>query len=77
MMWSDEALQGNPNWRGCVAQTGGGCFIQLAVHYIHIFEWVTGARVVRATASRATCIVPDSKAKTSRSVILSSIPAPC
>ena len=45
MMWSDEALAGNPNWRGSVAQTGGGCFIQLAVHYVHIFEWVTGARV--------------------------------
>jgi predicted dehydrogenase len=49
MMWSDEALAGNPNWRGSVAQTGGGCFIQLAVHYVHIFEWVTGARVRRAS----------------------------
>jgi predicted dehydrogenase len=49
MMWSDEALAGNPNWRGSVAQTGGGCFIQLAVHYVHIFEWATGARVVRAS----------------------------
>jgi predicted dehydrogenase len=49
MMWSREALEGTPNWRGRVAETGGGCFIQLAVHYIHIFEWVTGARVTRAT----------------------------
>ena len=49
IMWSDEALAGNPNWRGSVAQTGGGCFIQLAVHYVHIFEWATGARVVRAS----------------------------
>jgi predicted dehydrogenase len=49
MMWSDEALAGSPNWRGRVAETGGGCFIQLAVHYVHIFEWVTGARVVRAS----------------------------
>jgi predicted dehydrogenase len=48
MMWSDEALKGNRNWRGRVAETGGGCFIQLAVHYIHIFEWVTGAHVVKA-----------------------------
>jgi predicted dehydrogenase len=50
MMWSTEALAGRQTWRGSVAETGGGCFIQLAVHYIHIFEWVTGARVVRATA---------------------------
>jgi predicted dehydrogenase len=49
MMWSREALEGRPNWRGRVAETGGGCFIQLAVHYIHIFEWATGAKVTRAT----------------------------
>ena len=50
MMWSKEALAGRQTWRGSVAETGGGCFIQLAVHYIHIFEWVTQSRVVRATA---------------------------
>ncbi len=49
MMWSDQALAGQRTWRGSIEQTGGGCFIQLAVHYIHIFEWVTGASVVRAT----------------------------
>jgi predicted dehydrogenase len=49
MMWSEEALKGNRTWRGSVEQTGGGCFIQLAVHYIHIFEWISGAQVVRAT----------------------------
>jgi predicted dehydrogenase len=50
MMWSDQSLAGRPSWRGSIAQTGGGCFIQLAVHYIHIFEWVSGSRFVRATA---------------------------
>ncbi|HUK18718.1 MAG TPA: Gfo/Idh/MocA family oxidoreductase [Bryobacteraceae bacterium] len=50
MMWSEEALRGERTWRGSVAETGGGCFIQLAVHYIHIFEWASGARVRRATA---------------------------
>ncbi|MBZ5564017.1 MAG: Gfo/Idh/MocA family oxidoreductase [Acidobacteriia bacterium] len=49
MMWSREALEGKRTWRGSTEQTGGGCLIQLAVHYIHIFEWITGARVVRAT----------------------------
>jgi predicted dehydrogenase len=48
MMWSNEALAGKRTWRGSIEETGGGCFIQLAVHYVHIFEWVTGARVVRA-----------------------------
>lgn len=49
MMWSNEALAGRPTWRGTIEGTGGGCFIQLAVHYIHIFEWIGGAKVVRAT----------------------------
>jgi UDP-N-acetyl-2-amino-2-deoxyglucuronate dehydrogenase len=49
MMWSREAMEGKRTWRGSVDETGGGCFIQLAVHYIHIFEWVTGARVKRVT----------------------------
>jgi predicted dehydrogenase len=49
MMWSAEAQQGRPTWRGSLEGTGGGCFIQLAVHYVHIFEWISGARVVRAT----------------------------
>ena len=44
-----SARRASRNWRGSVAQTGGGCFIQLAVHYLHIFEWATGARVVRAS----------------------------
>jgi len=49
MMWSNEALAGRPTWRGSIAGTGGGCFIQLAVHYIHIFEWISGGKVARAT----------------------------
>ena len=48
MRWSREALEGRRTWRASVDETGGGCFIQLAVHYIHIFEWATGAKAVRA-----------------------------
>jgi predicted dehydrogenase len=58
MMWSAEALQGKPSWRGSIAETGGGCFIQLAVHYIHIFQWITGARVVKATGLRRNLHCP-------------------
>jgi len=58
MMWSDEALKGARNWRGSVAETGGGCFIQLAVHYLHIFEWVTGARIVRASGFKSNLHCP-------------------
>ena len=47
---SRQVLSGQANWRASLAQTGGGCFIQLAVHYIHLFKWMMDARVVRVTA---------------------------
>jgi UDP-N-acetyl-2-amino-2-deoxyglucuronate dehydrogenase len=50
MMWSDEAMKGNRTWRSSVEETGGGCFIQLAVHYVHLFTWIGGVRVARVTA---------------------------
>ena len=42
--------EGRDNWRASVTQTGGGCFIQLGVHYVHLFQWLTQARVVRVMA---------------------------
>ena len=50
MALSAEILNGQPNWRGTIEETGGGCFIQLAVHFIHLCQWLSGARVVRTTA---------------------------
>lgn len=47
---SRQVLSGQSNWRASLAQTGGGCFIQLAVHYIHLFKWMMDARVVRVMA---------------------------
>jgi predicted dehydrogenase len=50
MISSSEALKGHRTWRTSLEETGGGCFIQLAVHYIHIFRWISAAKIVRATA---------------------------
>ncbi len=47
---SAQAQAGQGNWRNSIAQTGGGCFIQLAVHFIHLFSWLTDSRVARVTA---------------------------
>ncbi len=47
---SKEILSGQQNWRGSVAQTGGGAFIQLAVHYVHLFGWMMNSEVVRVMA---------------------------
>ena len=47
---SHQVLAGQANWRASLAETGGGCFIQLAVHYVHLFKWMMRAQVVRVTA---------------------------
>ncbi len=45
-----QLQRGEANWRASLAQTGGGCFIQLAVHYVHLFRWLLDAPIVRVTA---------------------------
>ncbi|MBA3439789.1 MAG: Gfo/Idh/MocA family oxidoreductase [Pyrinomonadaceae bacterium] len=50
LILSRQVCQGQPNWRASATQTGGGCFIQLAVHYIHLFAWMMDASVVQVTA---------------------------
>lgn len=47
---SQRMQAGEANWRASLAQTGGGCFIQLAVHYIHLFAWMLDSRVIRVMA---------------------------
>ena len=47
---AEQLKEGQTNWRASLAQTGGGCFIQHAVHYIHLFEWIADARITRVMA---------------------------
>jgi len=57
MRWAKETANGKPSWRGSVRLTGGGAFIQLAVHYIRMMCWITGQRVERVMgfASNLKC----------------------
>jgi predicted dehydrogenase/uncharacterized membrane protein len=57
LVWSAQASEGNPSWRGSIAQTGGGAFIQLAVHSVRIISWMLGERVtqVKGFASNRMC----------------------
>ncbi len=55
---SEQLQQGQSNWRASLAQTGGGCFIQHAVHYIHLFEWIADARIVRVMAMSRNLACP-------------------
>jgi predicted dehydrogenase len=50
MVSSTRALEGTRTWRTSLVQTGGGCFVQLAVHYIHLVEWITETTATRACA---------------------------
>lgn len=50
LVLSRQVRDGALNWRASAAQTGGGCFIQLAVHYIHLFAWMTDSSVVSVSA---------------------------
>jgi UDP-N-acetyl-2-amino-2-deoxyglucuronate dehydrogenase len=45
-----QLQRGESNWRASLAQTGGGCFIQLAVHYVHLFRWLLDSPIVRIAA---------------------------
>lgn len=47
LVWSQEAVVGKPSWRSSTKQTGGGAFIQLAVHYLRIANWILDDSVVR------------------------------
>jgi predicted dehydrogenase len=40
----------NLQWRSSVAKTGGGSFIQLAIHGIHLLEWILQSDIVRVAA---------------------------
>lgn len=55
---SQQVLSGQANWRASLAQTGGGCFIQLAVHYVHLFKWLLDARVTRVMAMAKNLACP-------------------
>ncbi len=41
-------------WRFSRAQTGGGAFIMLGVHYVHFVRWLLGRRIRRVLAQAAS-----------------------
>ncbi len=67
---SEQVQAGIPNWRASLAETGGGCFIQLAVHYIHLFKWMMNADVARVTAMSKNLYCPGVEGEDLASAIL-------
>lgn len=46
------------NWRASRERTGGGSFIQLAVHYQHLMRWLLGQQVTRVQAMATNFACP-------------------
>ena len=69
-VWSNQALSGHATWRATTAQTGGGCFIQVAVHYVHLLEWMLGQRITRVTAVKKNLHCPGLEGEDIASAIL-------
>jgi predicted dehydrogenase len=70
MLWSTRSLEGQGTWRESTSQTGGGCFVQLAVHFTHILEWISDERIVRATAVTRNLRCPGTEGEDIASAIL-------
>ena len=47
------------NWRASRAETGGGSFIQLGVHYQHLMRWLLGQDVTRVQAIATNFACPQ------------------
>lgn len=70
LILSAQALSGNRTWRASAKETGGGCFIQLAVHYIHLFRWLSGSGVSCVTALIANLHSPGIEGEDLASAVL-------
>lgn len=68
--WSEQIQQGAPAWRGSLQQTGGGAFIQLAVHYIRLFQWILGQPIVAVTGLASNHLCPGIEGEDSAAAIL-------
>ncbi len=55
-----SGLTAKPNtWRGSRRQTGGGSFIQLAIHPINMAQWLLDERIVRVAAFSNNLMCPN------------------
>ncbi len=68
--WSGVAKEGDSLWRRSVEQTGGGAFIQLAVHAIRLLSWVLGERVTAVQGSASNRLCPGLEGEDSAVAIL-------
>ena len=47
------------HWRGSLEKTGGGSFIQLAIHGVNLVQWILGQDIVRVAAFSKNMLTRD------------------
>lgn len=47
------------NWRRSLEKTGGGAFIQLAVHQMNMVQWMLNAKIIRVAAFSKNLMCPN------------------
>lgn len=55
LLWSAADAS---HWRLSKEKTGGGAFIMLGVHYLHLIRWLTGQKIRRVSARTANLHCP-------------------
>jgi predicted dehydrogenase len=56
LVWSSES---EPGWRTSIEKIGGGVFIQLGVHYIHLFRFISGLEPVSVMGVKDNVYCPN------------------
>jgi len=46
------------SWRRSLTKTGGGCFLLLTVHFVHVIGWLLGTCVARVAGFTRTLLAP-------------------
>ena len=71
MDWSRQRTAGNGSWRGSVRQTGGGAFIQLAVHHLRLFRLLSGQTVTAVNGFTSNLHCPGIEGEDTASAVFS------
>lgn len=67
MRWSEQSA---PGWRASLNQTGGGTFIQLAVHYIRLFRYISKEKIIAVNGYTTNLFSPGLEGEDTAAAVL-------
>lgn len=68
--WSNATTNGARLWRSSLQQTGGGAFIQLAVHYIRLLHWILDEPITSVQGQASNRLCPELEGEDSAAALL-------